>query len=234
MVRAEQGRSSRLRESGRQVAVWVLVIICHLGFLMLFLRPATDDLDTTSLAKNDARVLKLRYLSQPRQPLLSTALPAPRPVARKPHLPQAVPSRQSITVSTVQHAADVPAPRSEMHVIPPEPVPSQSPGGVGTNSDGGFQDNLREAQHAAAVHGVPGSDKTFVPGIRFVDPMDQGVGAVARNAQRLFGIKSRQCIDVETWRSLRPQELSARHISPSDVDSEDEKYDCNAPPGLHF
>jgi len=233
-VRAEQGISSRLRESGRQVAVWVVVIICHLGFLMLFLRPLTDDSDTASLAKNDARVLKLRFLSQPRQPLLSRALAAPRPVARKPHLPQAVPSHQPMAVSMVQHAADVPALPTETNVIPPEPVPSQSPGEVGASSDGGFQDHLREAQHASAVHGVPGSDKAFVPDVRFVDPMNQGVGAVARKAQRLFGIKSRQCIDVETWRSLTLQELSARHISPSDVDREDEKYDCNAPPGLHF
>jgi hypothetical protein len=81
---------------------------------------------------------------------------------------------------------------------------------------------------------LPGSDKAFVPGMHFVNPMDQGIGAVVRKAQRLFGVKSRQCIDVETWRSLTPQELSARHISPDEVDREDQRYGCNEPPGLHF
>lgn len=232
-MRAEQGISSRLRESARQVAVWVAVIICHLGFLTLFLRSATDDSDTALPAKNDMQALQLRFLSESQRPHLSTALPVPRLVARNPHF-QVVSSPKPMAVSTVQHAVDVPVPPAETHMIPTEPMPSQSPGVAGGNSDGGFQSRLREAQHDSGVHGLPGSDKAFVPGIRFVDPMDQGVGAVAREAQRLFGIKSRQCIDVETWRSLTPQELSARHISPGDVDREDEKYDCNAPPGLHF
>ena len=55
-----------------------------------------------------------------------------------------------------------------------------------------------------------------------------------RKTQRLFGITSRHCIDVDAWRHLTPQELSARHISPDNVDKTDEKYDCNRPPGLSF
>jgi hypothetical protein len=64
--------------------------------------------------------------------------------------------------------------------------------------------------------------------------MNQGVGAVMRNAQRLFGITDHHCIDVEVWQSLSPEALSARHLSPSDVRGEDEKYNCNRPLGLSF
>lgn len=64
--------------------------------------------------------------------------------------------------------------------------------------------------------------------------MSQGIGAVMRTAQRAFGVKNSHCVDVDVWRHLTPQELSARHVSPGDVDEVDEKYDCNEPPGLHF
>jgi hypothetical protein len=64
--------------------------------------------------------------------------------------------------------------------------------------------------------------------------MKQGIGAVMRTAQRAFGIANNHCIDVDVWRHLAPQELSARHISLSDVDKVDEKYRCDDPPGLHF
>ena len=103
-----------------------------------------------------------------------------------------------------------------------------------TISDGGFQERLLKARRAYAVHGVPGSDKTFAPGIHLIDPGKQGVGSVMRHAQRLFGIANRHCIDVDVWRHLTPQELSARHISPGEVDQADEKYQCNRPPGLSF
>lgn len=104
----------------------------------------------------------------------------------------------------------------------------------GGHEDGGFLERLHEAQRAYSVHGVPGSDAAYAPGIHLVDSMTQGIGAVMRTAQRAFGIKNRHCIDVDTWRHLTPEELSARHISPGDVDSTDESYRCNDPPGLHF
>lgn len=103
-----------------------------------------------------------------------------------------------------------------------------------STGDGGFQERLRNAQRSYSVHGVPGSGTPYAPGIHLVDPMSQGLGAVMRTAQRAFGIKNSHCIDVDAWRQLTPQELSARHISPGDVDSVDEKYGCNKPPGLHF
>lgn len=103
-----------------------------------------------------------------------------------------------------------------------------------STGDGGLQERLRNAQRSYSVHGVPGSGTPYAPGIHLVDPMSQGLGAVMRTAQRAFGIKNSHCIDVDAWRQLTPQELSARHTSPGDVDSVDEKYGCNKPPGLHF
>lgn len=104
----------------------------------------------------------------------------------------------------------------------------------GDSSDGGFLERLNVAQRSYSVHGVPGSDTTYAPGIHLVDPMEQGAGAVLRTAQRAFGIENAHCIDVDVWRHLTLRELGARHISPDDVDSVDEKYRCNDPPGLHI
>jgi hypothetical protein len=69
---------------------------------------------------------------------------------------------------------------------------------------------VRPANARAGIGGVPGSDMCFVPGIRLTDPMKQGIGAVTRKVQRLFGVTNHHCIDVDVWRHLTPQELSAR------------------------
>ncbi|RDS79151.1 hypothetical protein DWU98_19295 [Dyella monticola] len=64
--------------------------------------------------------------------------------------------------------------------------------------------------------------------------MDQGIGAVARTAQRLFGVTNHHCIDVEVLKSLAPEELIARHVSVDEVNAEAEKYNCYHPLGLSF
>jgi len=64
--------------------------------------------------------------------------------------------------------------------------------------------------------------------------MSQGIGAVMRTVQRAFGVRNSRCIDAEAWRHLTPRELSARHVSPGDVDKVDEKYGCSKPLGLRF
>ncbi|UPG83967.1 hypothetical protein L2Y94_11410 [Luteibacter aegosomatis] len=81
---------------------------------------------------------------------------------------------------------------------------------------------------------LPGSDLRRAPGIQLIDPMNQGIGAVARKTQRLFGIPDSHCVDVDRLRSLRPEELASRHLSPRDVAHMNEKYDCNRPLGLSF
>src|SRR5690349_22158001 len=51
-----------------------------------------------------------------------------------------------------------------------------------------------------------------------------------------FSSKRRHTRSLRDWSSdvcssdLVPQESSARHISPDDVDKTDEKYDCDRPP----
>jgi hypothetical protein len=101
-------------------------------------------------------------------------------------------------------------------------------------ADGGFQQRLQEAQHGDAIHGVPGSDVRLAPGITLTDPRNQGIGAVMRNAQRLFGVTSKHCIDVDVWSKLSTDELIARHLTPADVKAANEKYQCNRPLGLSF
>ncbi|QWT21631.1 hypothetical protein KPL74_06400 [Bacillus sp. NP157] len=114
--------------------------------------------------------------------------------------------------------------------------PSSSPSGsiAPTFGDGGFSDRLSGARHAQDIHGIPGSDLRRAPGIQMVDPRSQGIGAVMRNAQRLFGVTSRHCIDVETWARMSPEELIARHLTSADVEAANQKYQCNRPLGLSF
>ena len=225
-VREAPGKSSGLRESSHRVAVLVVVISCHLGLLMVLLRPAVFHRDTTPVVRDNPLVLKLRFLWPPQPSLPPPAWPAHPPVA---------PAGHGHTTSSAR-LSKPPAVQQAAHA---DAQPSTSARNRDTSeddatSDGGFQERLRHAQHSRSVHGVPGSDTPFAPGIHLVDPMSQGIGAAMRTAQRAFGIKNSHCIDVDVWRHLTPQELSARHVSPGDVDKVDEKYDCNEPPGLHF
>jgi hypothetical protein len=232
-VRVVPDRSSSLRESSRRVAVLVVVISCHLGLLMLLLRTVTYYRDTAPVVKNNPLVLKLRFFQQPRPASPLLALPAPRLVKPAAHI-QPTLSERSSEPQAVQSAAHVDSLPSETHLTSAPTAPNPYLGNEGSASDGGFQERLINAQHSNAVRGVPGSDIPSAPGIDLIDPMSLGVGAVMRKAQRLFGVKNRHCIDVDVWRNLTPQELSARHISPGDVDQVDEKYDCNRPQGLSF
>ena len=210
----------------------VVVIGCHLGLLMLLLRPAIYDRSTTLVARNNPLALELNFIRQPQAAPTHLALPALRPAASTLRIQRTPPVRAPERPSA-QRATRVAAP-PETHLSSAPTTPSQSTGNEASPRDGGFQARLRNAQRSHAVHGVPGSDTPSVPGIHLIDPMNQGIGAVIRKTQRLFGITNRHCIDVDARRHLTPQELSARHISPDNVDKTDEKYDCNRPPGLSF
>jgi len=93
---------------------------------------------------------------------------------------------------------------------------------------------MSDAQNAQRIRGVPGTDRRVAPGIELTAPMDQGIGSVLRNAQRLFGVSNRHCIDVDVWRHLSPDQLKDRHLTAADVERESDKYQCNRPPGLNF
>lgn len=229
-MRKESGNSSSFRESSYRVTVLVVVISCHLGLLMLLLRPVVSYRGTAPVVRNNPTVLRLRFF---RPQLLSPSYPAlpayhlAAPVMQR----LAALSARSSKPLAVRKTAPVDGQPDEARLTSAR---NPNTGEGDSANDGGFRQRLHEAQHAHSVHGVPGSDTPYAPGIHSVDSMNQGIGAVMRTAQRAFGIKSRRCIDVDAWRHLTPQELSARHISPGDVDEVDEKYGCNKPPGLRF
>ena len=191
-MRVERGKSSSLWESGRRVAVMVVVISCHLGLLMLLLRPAIYDRNTTPAVSNNLPVLKLRFIRQPRPHSLHLALPALQPVASALRIRRTLSGKPSGPLP-VQHAEHVAALPSETHLTSTLTTPNQYMNNEASTSDGGFQERLLHTQHFRAVHSVPGSDTPSVPGIHLVDPMSQVIGAVLRNAQRLFGVANRHC-----------------------------------------
>lgn len=218
---------SRLRESSYRVAVWVVVISCHLGLLLL-LRPVIFLRDTNPVAGSKPRVLKLRFFHPSRPSSPPPALPARGLIAAAVHRKV---SARSPRQPAVQPAAPVDA-RPDEPILTSTPPPDMSE--KDANRDGGFQERLRLAQHAGTVHGVPGSDIPSAAGIHFIDPMSQGIAAVMRTTQRAFGIANSHCVDVDVWRHLTEQQLNARHLSRSDVDKVDRKYECNRPPGLRL
>lgn len=118
--------------------------------------------------------------------------------------------------------------------VPAEPAARSPSTGEVIAEDGGFRQRLLDAQHSSDIHGLPGSDFRLAAGIQLIDPAKQGVGAVMRRAQRLFGIPSRHCIDIDTWKTLTPVELIARHLTPRAVEEANQKYQCNRPLGLSF
>jgi hypothetical protein len=136
------------------------------------------------------------------------------------------------------HAAPSPLPGASPSTLPGSTsgTPATTPqAGVATSmGDGGFRQRLLEAQQGQAIHGVPGSDARLAPGLQLTDPRNQGIGAAMRSAQRLFGITSKHCIDVDVWSKLSTEELVARHLTPADVRAANEKYQCNRPLGLSF
>lgn len=171
-------------------------------------------------------VLQLRLLRRTVSLQAPAAMPAPRVVAVVAH---AAVQRKTHPAQAVMPVHVTPA------SVPPPDVPDASTVTVDSQPstvDGGFHQRLLQAQRAYAIHGVPGSALPRVAGVHLSDPGNQGIGAVARQAQQLFGVADRHCIDVDAWRHLTPRELSARHISPNEVDRVDQAYQCNQPPGL--
>lgn len=225
----EPGKSSRLRESVCQIAILAVVTGCHLGLLMLLLRPAVFRRYMAPEVRNNPLALKLRFFrSPPSSPY--PALPVRRLPAPVAHGHTTLSAKSSKPLA-VRQAAHVDAPSHETRLTSTRNLDVGEEGSIG---DGGFRKRLHDAQRSGSIRGVPGSDTPLAPGISLVDPMSQGIGAVIRTTQRALGIKDSHCIDVDVWRHLAPQELIARHVSPGDVDKVDQKYQCNEPPGLHF
>ena len=213
----------------RGVALGIAISL-HLALWLLVMRPSIREQGAMVDQRGHHSVLQLRLLPRTVPVQAPAVMPAPREVAvvahaavqREPHPAQAAAPAQVAAV-----LASPPAAPAISGVI----VGSQPATGDG---DGSFGQRLRQAQRAYAIHGVPGSMVPRVAGIHLIDPRNQGIGAAVRRVQRLFGIADHHCIDVEVWRHMAPRELSARHISPNEVDRVDQEYQCNRPPGLSF
>lgn len=217
---AVASRRSALHESMRRGAALGVALSLHLILLLLVLRPASDERRPTPIRPGNRQALQVRLLSRgPVRPPTPVVVPMLRVVAPIVHSHSARSQRLSLSEKALPNSLD---------------TSTVDTGNHGKVADGGFNTRLRNAQDSHAIRGVPGSSRPIVAGIHLIDPRKQGIAAVMRKAQRLFGVANRHCIDVGAWRQLTPQELSERHISLRDVDRMAEKYDCNAPPGLSF
>jgi hypothetical protein len=252
--------NSRIRGiSPRRIVALVVAIACHAGILVVMLRPtASVFLTQHEPLVTEARTLELRLIpavpaalenptgkrAAANQTVSSTPSSLATPLREAAHeasrkaVPPAEQARSTELVSRTQpqpQPTPFPAANPPGTAHTPNPAnttPQPFPGTNPTIADGGFQQRLDDAQRAGTTHGVPGSDMRRAPAIQLINPMDQGVGAVMRSTQRLFGIPDRHCIDVEVWRSLSQDERNARHVSPSEIKAMDEKYSCNKPMGL--
>lgn len=224
-----RGNSGGFGETNCQTAVMLVVLGCHCILLMLVSGSARDDRDIARGRMAKADVIQLRFLQRQQPAFLRVSAPAP--------VQSQLPRRR---VSPRKTAAAVVFKREASAVDPPSEAKAARalsnglPAAPETPDDGGFQRRLLQAAPGAGRPRLPGSGAPLISGLPLVDPMNQGIGAALRNAQRLFGVGNRHCIDVEAWRSVTPQERVARHISNGDVEQMDRAYACNAPPGLHF
>lgn len=238
-MQVEGSKSEGLALCARRVAAMVVAMGCHLVLLLGVLRPAAPRTEAAVTMESSDATLKVRFVQQ-RAASASLTLSALRSGMHTPVANRRVPAMEKLSPSA-SRSAHVAARSVEAStsIIPPNAYPSsaaptpyastQTP-----SEDGGFRDRMSDAQHSQGIRGVPGSDRRVVQGIQLTDPMNQGIGAVVRSAQRLFGVTNRHCIDVEVWQQLSPEELIARHLTEEDVKNESEKYECNRPKGLNF
>jgi hypothetical protein len=236
-MRMEEGKRKGHHLSARRVLATAVALGCHIVMLMALLRPAEPANDKPVRLENRGSVLKARFISKPSAtPMVGASMTSRSVGSSKASMKARVPP-------PVQHVARraTPAYQSAVTNAPLPAAISVSPAADAPDTndhslaeDGGFRDRMSDAQNAQRIRGVPGTDRRVAPGIDLTAPMDQGIGSVMRNAQRLFGVPNRHCIDVDVWRHLSPDQLKDRHLTAADVERESDKYQCNRPPGLNF
>lgn len=219
-----------LRDPIRRGVALAVSMSFHLAVLVLMAWPAVHKRSVTPTEGRRLHAIQLRFF---RPPSAHKAASSPGVIAPALRAPTTL-SAPWLKPPTVRYATRAALLPTEKH--PPGAPAASTPigGDKSAIGDGGFRERRLEAQRSYAVHGIPGSDQPRVAGIALIDPRTQGIGAVMRGAQRLFGIANRHCVDVDLWRNLTPQELIARHVSPGEVDRTDETYHCNRPSGLSF
>lgn len=216
------GRNRYPRLSARRVAAMVVAIGCHLGLLVAVLRPATHRYTAIDVEPRDIKALALRFVDTH----------TPRPIVVPAHTRIVTPPRRA-TPLPVRPKDAPPAPPPSLGDVAAPPAPPPAPT-TSSFSNGRFEQQLHDAQRSRTMPALPGSDRRRAPDIQLIDPRNQGIDAVARKTQRLFGIPDGRCVDVDRLRSLSPEELASRHLSPRDVARMNEKYDCDRPLGLSF
>lgn len=219
---------------------------CHLGLFVVLLRPAAPSTDAVYVSESSPEAISARFIAvarprpmtppprpEPSAPIVSSRTPSGRAPPSTRHLPDASSQSSETAPASPAHLLILTLPKPAVRIAP---IGTADPDADGQTfaGDGAFGERLLKARHGHDVQGVPGSDRRLAPGIQLIDPRDQGIGAVVRKAQRLFGIPDRHCIDVDAWQQLTTEELVARHISPADVKRDAEKYHCRQPLGLHF
>ncbi|AIF48797.1 hypothetical protein HY57_16880 [Dyella japonica A8] len=67
----------------------------------------------------------------------------------------------------------------------------------------------------------------MVQGIQLIDPDKQGIKYLVHRLQHRFGVPDRHCVDVDAWRAMTTEQLIDRHVTPEEVETQAQKYDCN-------
>lgn len=216
-----------------------LTMALHLAVFFFISRPVVDEEMKDHAWPQSWQALQLRLIrsSKPSPSRASTPVYVHAAPTQSRQRSAAIPLIKSKVLAMRALAAPVPSvsqpfvPESKAAAPIVQTLPSAAAESTG---DGGFADRLRQAQQSYSVRPLPGSDRPRVNGIQLIDPKTQGVAATVRQLQRLFGRPNHHCIDVDAWHRMSPDELSARHISPSDVARVDAENQCNRPMGLSF
>jgi hypothetical protein len=210
-----------------------LVTLGHLGLLIVMLRPATPfRTHERALRIDDRGSMQLRFIrvhavgpAPDQRASAATPLPASVPVtqAKRHHLaPRARPvsPQPPEPSSTPTQLSNSGAP--EASVMPSATAEPYVAGGSG------FQQRLHASQNSASPK-VPGGD--FIAGApRFRMIEESSAGArVVHLLGRLFGASNPHCIDIETWRSMTPQQLIEARVSQSDIDRITTENHCVEP-----
>lgn len=210
--------------SPRRVAAMVAAVVVNAGLLLACFAPPANRFDTRPDRSTHVRGMELRFVTneRPLPPLQSSGKVArPRKSSarrRATDVVSSLPSEQPVR-------RDAPLSPGVSPTLVIESPPS-------TATDGGFARRLDEARHAAAPPALPGSDRRIAPALNLTDPTRQGVGSMVRKAQRLFGVTSNHCTDVDAWRRLSPEQLAGAHMTEREVERINQTYECNRPMGL--
>lgn len=212
--------SVRWRESGRRIAVIVVVIGGHLGLLMLLLHGKCAPWHELHEQVGGTRhVITLRYIETARY----------RPNSRStPMVAVAVKTAAGPRRRVPATIRSVPAPDHSVTAAPGTATTTRSI--ADTNAGPGYisSGNLLRGAELNRSSGIrlPGSGVAIVPGIHMLDPRTQGLAGVARALQALLGVPDTHCVKVDAWRTLSTREMLERHISPGQVQKTAEEYGC--------